>query len=39
VIFDVWPTTNGWAGMILITSAGMITAWREHKQQKKNILN
>ena len=39
VIFDVWPTTNGWVGMILITSAGMITAWREHKQQKKNILN
>jgi drug/metabolite transporter (DMT)-like permease len=39
VIFDVWPTTNGWVGIILITIAGMITAWREHKQQKKNTLN
>ena len=33
VIFDNWPTANGWLGMILITSAGMITAWREHRQK------
>jgi drug/metabolite transporter (DMT)-like permease len=35
VIFDSWPTANGWLGMILITSAGMITAWREHRQNAK----
>ena len=35
VIFDSWPTANGWFGMILITSAGMITAWREHRQNSK----
>ena len=35
VIFDSWPTANGWFGMILITSAGMITAWREHRQKSK----
>ena len=35
VIFDSWPTANGWLGMILITSAGMITAWREHRQKSK----
>ena len=35
VIFDSWPTANGWLGMILITSAGMITAWREHQQKSK----
>ena len=39
VIFDVWPTTSGWVGMILITSAGMITAWREHKQQKQTTAS
>ncbi|MDC0476258.1 DMT family transporter [Alphaproteobacteria bacterium] len=39
VIFDVWPTINGWVGMILITSAGMITAWREHKQQKQTTAS
>ena len=32
VIFNSWPTTNDWLGMILITSAGVITAWREHRQ-------
>ena len=33
VIFDNWPMANGWLGMILIASAGMITAWREHRQK------
>lgn len=32
VVFDIWPTTHGWLGMILITGAGMITAWREHQK-------
>ena len=35
VIFDSWPTANGWLGTLLITSAGMITAWREHRQNSK----
>ena len=35
VIFDSWPSANGWLGMLLITSAGMITAWREHQQKSK----
>ena len=35
VIFDSWPTANGWLGMLLITSAGLITAWREHRQNSK----
>ena len=35
VIFDSWPTANGWLGMLLITSAGVITAWREHQQNSK----
>ena len=35
VIFDSWPTANGWLGMLLITSAGMITAWREHRQKSE----
>ena len=35
VIFDSWPTASGWLGMLLITSAGMITAWREHRQKSK----
>ena len=35
VIFGYWPTANGWVGMILITSAGIITAWREHRQKSK----
>ena len=35
VIFNSWPTTYDWLGMILITSAGVITAWREHRQNLK----
>ncbi len=35
VIFDSWPTANGWLGMLLIASAGVITAWREHQQNSK----
>ena len=35
LIFDNWPTANGWLGMLLITSAGMIIAWREHRQKSK----
>ena len=35
VIFDSWPTAYGWLGMLLITSAGIITAWREHRQNRK----
>jgi len=31
VIFDTWPTGYGWLGMILITSAGIITIWRERR--------
>ena len=38
VIFDSWPTANGWLGMLLITSAGIITAWREHRQISKTKL-
>ena len=38
VIFDNWPTASGWLGMLLITSAGMITAWREHRQKSKTKL-
>ena len=29
-IFDQWPTGQSIIGMILIGSAGVITAWREH---------
>ena len=35
IIFDSWPTANSWLGMLLIASAGMITAWREHRQKSK----
>lgn len=35
LIFNSWPTANGWLGMLLITSAGMIIAWREHRQKSK----
>ena len=35
LIFDNWPTANGWLGMLLITGAGMIIAWREHRQKSK----
>ena len=35
VIFNSWPTTYDWLGMILITSAGLITAWRENRQNSK----
>ena len=35
VIFDSWPTPYGWLGMSLITTAGIITAWREHQQKSK----
>ena len=35
VIFDSWPTANSWLGMLLITIAGMITAWRERGQNSK----
>ena len=35
VIFDSWPTANSWLGMLLIASAGVITAWREHQQKSK----
>ena len=35
IIFNSWPTTYNWLGMILITSAGLITAWREHRQNPK----
>ena len=33
VIFDTWPTSYSWLGIVMITGAGMITAWREHKQK------
>ena len=33
VIFDRWPTTYSWFGITLITSAGIIIAWREHRQK------
>lgn len=31
VIFDSWPTANAIAGMLLIASAGALTAWRERR--------
>jgi len=33
-VFDHWPTSQALTGMILIATAGMVTAWREG--QKKN---
>ena len=38
VIFNSWPTTYDWLGMILIGSAGVITAWREQRQNLKTKL-
>ena len=35
IIFNDWPTTYEWLGMILITSAGVITAWRERRKNSK----
>jgi drug/metabolite transporter (DMT)-like permease len=29
LLFDNWPTSQALAGMILIATAGMVTAWRE----------
>ena len=29
LIFDQWPTAQAFAGMLLIGSAGVVTAWRE----------
>ncbi len=34
VIFDTWPTNNALAGMALIGSAGVLTAWREGVRRK-----
>ena len=36
VLFDTLPTTNAIAGMILIASAGIVTAWRENVQRQSN---
>jgi len=33
VIFESWPNSQAWLGMGLIASAGIITAWREHRQK------
>ncbi len=34
ILFDQWPTSQALAGMALIATAGIITAWREQKNAK-----
>jgi drug/metabolite transporter (DMT)-like permease len=34
VVFDAWPTGNAIIGMLLIASAGALTAWRERRNKK-----
>jgi drug/metabolite transporter (DMT)-like permease len=38
VIFDQWPTRSAIIGMILIGTAGIITAWRERVVANRNRL-
>ena len=33
-LFDTWPTTNGIIGMMLIATAGVLTAWRERVRRQ-----
>ena len=33
LLFDHWPTSQALAGMLLIATAGMLTAWREGRKQ------
>lgn len=34
LLFDTWPAQTTLLGMLLIAGAGMLTAWREHKQSR-----
>ena len=35
IIFDQWPNGSALAGMVLIATAGIVTAWREQVSAKK----
>jgi drug/metabolite transporter (DMT)-like permease len=35
IMFDQWPTTSAAFGMLLIASAGVLTAWRERISRQK----